>query len=109
FFNFLSFQMIRQTGNKSLIDLENINANCLILNSISFFEKSREIMEQYTNIYLFLDHDKMGIASTKLALSWNQKYQDKSSSYKQFKDLNEYLVKTLSKDLKLEQRRGMSF
>ena len=109
FFSFLSFQTIRQTGNKSLIDLEKINADSLILNSIAFFEKSREKMEQYSNIYLFLDHDRMGQACTEQALFWNRKYQDQSTCYTRFKDLNEYLVKSLSKDLKLERRRGMSF
>ncbi len=106
FFSFLSFQTIRQIRNKSLIDLKNINADSLILNSISFFEKSREKMEHFSNIYLFLDHDKMGIASTKKALGWDQKYQDLSTFYRDFKDLNDYLVKTLNKDLKLEWRRG---
>ncbi len=87
--------------------MKNINANFLILNSISFFEKSREKMEQYSNIYLFLDHDKMGINCTKKALSWNRKYQDQSECYAHFKDLNECLVKILSKDLKIARRRGM--
>jgi len=108
FFSFLSFQTIRQTGNQSLVDLNNINADSLILNSVSFFEKSREKMDQYTNIYLFLDHDKRGIACTKHALSWDRKYQDLSLCYNQFKDLNEYLVKTLGTDLKAVKRRGMS-
>ncbi len=109
FFSFLSFQTIRQTGNKSLVDLNNINADSLILNSLSFFEKSREKMEQFANIYLFLDHDKMGLNCTKRALSWDRKYHDKSSCYREFKDLNEYLVKTLSNVLKLDKKRGMRF
>ena len=107
FFSFLSFQTIRQTGNKDLVELSKIQADSLILNSLSFFEKSREIMEQYSKILLFLDHDKMGINCTKQALSWDQKYHDKSAYYKHFKDLNEYLVKSLGKDLKEERKKGM--
>ena len=109
FFSFLSFQTIRQTNNKSLMDLKNINADSLILNSIAFFEKSREKMEQYANIYLFLDHDTIGIKCTKQALTWDQKYKDQSVCYSRFKDLNDYLVTTLSMDLKFERKRGMSF
>ena len=64
-----------------MIDLKNINADSLILNSIAFFERSRENMEQYANIYLFLDHDKMGMAYTKQALTWGRKYQDARKCY----------------------------
>ncbi len=106
FFSFLSFQTIQESGGKDLPDLSTIQADALILNSVSFFEKSREKMEQYPNIHLFLDRDQMGIKCTEKALQWSSKYIDQSRYYQRFKDLNEYLRKSLSQELKQNQRRG---
>ena len=49
-------------------------------------------MEEHGNIYLHLDRDNAGIKHTQDALQWSKKYIDKSSLYKDRKDLNDYLV-----------------
>ena len=64
-------------------------------------------MEQYRSIHLFLDRDKMGMEMTELALQWSDKYKDQSHIYKQFKDLNEWLVKSERQQIKQSQRRGL--
>jgi hypothetical protein len=85
FFSFLSHQTLQQN---KLTELTNF----LVLNSLSFFEKSRSIMEQHYKIYLHLDRDNAGLKHTQEALKLNEKYIDQSHLYKHCKDLNEYLV-----------------
>lgn len=84
FFDFLSHQTIHQNQAPS-------EFNYLILNSTSFFEKSREFMEQYECIRLFLDNDKTGQNCIQQALSWSTKYRDESVLYKGYNDLNEWM------------------
>ena len=84
FFSFLSYVTLQ----KKSIPLTNV----LVLNSLSFFEKSRSIMENHGTINLFLDRDQAGISCTQKALQWDKKYIDQSIKYKNHKDLNDYLV-----------------
>ncbi|HVG16879.1 MAG TPA: toprim domain-containing protein [Chitinophagaceae bacterium] len=86
FFSFLSYQALQGNNHLPL-------TNFLVLNSLSFFEKSRELMEKNEKIHLYLDRDKAGIKNTIGSLKWNSKYGDKSNLYKNHKDLNDYLVR----------------
>ncbi len=85
FTDFLSFK----TRYKNLP--EN-NQDFVVLNSISFFERARPFMEQHQAILLYLDRDDAGQRCSKRALSMSNKYSDESSLYKNFKDLNEWLI-----------------
>jgi hypothetical protein len=85
FFSFLSYQTLHQ-------NTPGQPTNFLVLNSLSFFEKSRQMMEQHQQINLYLDRDGAGLKHTHQALKWNGKYADQSHSYQHCKDLNEYLV-----------------
>jgi hypothetical protein len=91
FFSFLSFQTIN----------ENIEApitNYLVLNSLSFFEKSTELMEKHKTVHLFLDRDKAGSTQTIKVLERNKSiYIDKSIFYKDHKDLNDWLIENRQK------------
>lgn len=85
FFNYLSFHSIKQSHTEL--------PNLLVLNSLSFFEKSRQKMESHQQINLFLDRDPAGIKLTQRALEWDKtKYVDRSEFYQNRKDLNEWLV-----------------
>ena len=85
-FDFLSFQTINKNKQAPL-------TNCLVLNSLSFFEKCRPLMEKYQHIYLLLDNDKAGKRYTQQALQWDKtKYIDRSPFYENRKDLNDWLV-----------------
>jgi hypothetical protein len=86
FFNFLSHQAINKQDSQPL-------TNFLVLNSLSFFQKQKERMEQHQQIHLFLDRDSAGIKFTQAALQWSKKYIDQSHTYKKYKDLNEYLIR----------------
>jgi len=86
FFSFLSFQTINKNLQAPL-------TNCLVLNSLSFFEKSRPLMAKYHKIHLLLDRDTAGRNYTTQALRWNpDKYIDRSEFYERRKDLNEWLL-----------------
>ncbi|MDQ2720452.1 MAG: toprim domain-containing protein [Bacteroidota bacterium] len=80
--------------------------NFLVLNSLSFFEKARPVMEQHERIYLLLDNDEAGKNCTKHALSLSYKYYDLSNKYEQDKDLNEWLMKEKKSEQHLVHRRG---
>lgn len=64
-----------------------------ILNSLSFFEKAKPVMDQYLSIHLFLDNDKAGQNCSHYTISFDTKYKDESGLYKNYKDLNEWLIK----------------
>ncbi len=86
FFSYLSFQTIRQNNYHPL-------TNFLVLNSLSFFQKSREKMERHEQIHLYLDRDSAGKNCTQQALMWDKtKYVDCSKRYEKRKDLNDWLI-----------------
>ena len=105
FFNFLSFQAQKISNKNLLHDLPKMQGSFLILNSLSFFDRSRDLMENHSSIHLYLDRDNSGLKNTKKALGWSEKYIDESIRYKQYKDLNEYLI--ASKEMGLKEGRGL--
>jgi|SRR6266496_1692435 len=110
FFSFLSFQMLFEKNKKLFLQLPKQQGNFLILNSLSFFEKSRELSEKHEQIHLFLDRDKAGLQATQQALKWSIKYKDKSLCYKHSKDLNEHLIRQhRQEELKRSHRFRMKF
>ncbi len=83
--------------------------NFLVLNSLSFFEKSRNLMEKHEQVNLYLDRDKAGMNCVQEALKWNQHlYKDQSHLYSQHKDLNDWLVNN-QPDIKHSQKLGRFF
>lgn len=98
FFDLLSFlaaKGIRQSD----------HLNFVVLNSLSFFERARPLMETHRRIHLYLDRDAAGRQKTREALSLSDWYVDKSYLYRNYKDLNEWLVQSgLKKRFALELR-----
>jgi hypothetical protein len=92
FFDFLSFKTIKRGKNNSRLGLTNLKTDFLILNTLSFFDSSRGIMESYNKIRLYLDRDRRGIESAEKASKWSVNYVDESRFYHLFKDLNEFLI-----------------
>ena len=85
FFDYLSYKMMNQ---KSV----NQQTNFLILNSLSFFKKSMQLMEKHERVDLYLDRDTGGVKCTNEALQRDStKYTNQSFLYEQKKDLNEWL------------------
>ena len=83
FFDFLAYQSQHQNRLSS-------DALYLVVNSLSFFEKCRNLMESYPHIHLYLDRDTSGRNCNAKALAWSARYQDESFFYKDCKDLSEW-------------------
>jgi DNA primase len=98
FFSFLSFATINQNLHAPL-------TNCLVLNSLAFFEKSRSLMEKYEQVHLVLDNDVAGKKYTAKALQWSDRYIDRSDFYGHHKDLNDWL-KENSQQPRQQRRQG---
>jgi len=107
FFDFLSFQTLLKSTGANKLELPITQPDYLILNSISFFEKQRAVMEKYSSIHLFPDRDERGKAMTQMALQWSDKFKDQSHFYKQVKDLNEFLIKCHGRQIKPRQSRRL--
>lgn len=85
FFDYLSYKMMNE---KSV----NLQTNFLVLNSLSFFNKSLQLMEKHGRVDLYLDRDSGGVKCTHEALQRDSTiYTDQSFLYQQKKDLNEWL------------------
>jgi len=86
FFDFLSFISIHKNQNVPL-------TNFLILNSLSFFQKSRPVMERHAQVNLYLDNDASGRKFTQDALLSSDRYKDYSNLYKGYNDLNDWICR----------------
>lgn len=99
FFSFLSFCTINKSQTAPL-------TNSLVLNSLSFFEKNRDLMDKHVRVHLLLDRDTAGKNQTQKALTWNRdKYIDRSEFYGTYKDLNDWLIHSRNSLLQ-SQRQG---
>ncbi len=66
----------------------------LILNTLSFLNKSKSVINGYDEVLLFLDNDKAGKRATaELIGAGLSKCIDMSGEYSEYKDLNESLAK----------------
>ena len=99
FFDFLSYQSIHQNKAHPL-------TNFLVLNSLSFFERSLLLMEKHESIYLYLDNDEAGRKCTCLAQKRSLKFKDESNRYKNCKDLNEWNMKIKEHSINLKIKEG---
>jgi len=83
FFDFLSYKTIFQNQAVTPTDF-------VILNSLSFADKSRSILDQYERVHLYLDNDTAGRNCTQRLVMTSPKFIDESHLYKGHKDLNEW-------------------
>jgi hypothetical protein len=85
FFDFLSLLVVQQKTNMPL-------TNCLVFNSLAFFERLRPEMAKHLSINLFFDRDPAGTKCTARALHLGDQYKDRSSLFQGHKDVNEWLT-----------------
>ncbi len=65
----------------------------LILNSIALLRKNIELINKYESIQTYFDHDEAGKSATNfLETELTTKVKDDSNFYKNYKDLNEFLI-----------------
>ncbi|MDM1552392.1 toprim domain-containing protein [Empedobacter falsenii] len=82
--DFISYLFLFPKQNKS---------DFLILNSIALLRKNIELINKYESIQTYFDHDDAGISTTKfLETKLSTKVKDDSNFYKNYKDLNEFLI-----------------
>lgn len=91
FMDFLSLQTIQQENPEKLPGLSQEPA-CLILNSLSLFDRAIEKVKSFQKVFLLLDSDQSGREATRKALSLSSQFSDLSHLYSGSKDLNEWLV-----------------
>ena len=99
FFDFLTYQAIHHNQ-------ELPKTNILVLNSLSFFNRSLLLMEKHERVHLYLDNDSAGKKCVEQALERSRKISDESGLYKGYKDLNEWSV-SFGKQQRLEHRHGL--
>lgn len=111
FFDFLSYQVVAK-------EVSDEKTNFLVLNSLAFFYKSREVMDRHQRVNLYLDRNKKGIECTSLALDWDKaKYVDRRKLYLHEQDLNEWLIekhsllqkRLLTQPIRHGQKRSREF
>ena len=106
FFDFMSYETLNKNQREDVAALPSQHMNFLILNSLSFFERSLHLMEQHENIHLFLDHDNAGRKCTSLALKRSLHFNDESKLYKGYKDLNDWMMNFGKLEKKMRQKKG---
>ena len=68
------------------------SSDCIILNSLSFLDKSFALLNKYQEIYSYLDNDTAGKEATRKLKESSETLFDCSPSYGNCKDLNEKLM-----------------
>ena len=104
FFDFLSYQTLLKQGKLPQEERTN-ESDYLILNSLSFFQKSLPLLEKREQIDLYLDRDAAGRKCIKEALKRPDHFLDRSTLYRGFKDLSEWHQKTDGRRL-MKRDRG---
>ena len=91
-------KLIITEGMFDLLSILEVNTNLeseydfLVLNSTAFVQKAMEILDDYSNIELYLDNDKNGKETTQKLIKHSKNCKDKSKLYSGFKDMNEWLI-----------------
>lgn len=98
FMDFLSIEQL-----KSRTPAFGTDADFLILNSLSFMQRSQELLKSHET-FLFLDNDAAGNTAKKNLHSNHIPFIDCSGFYSKYKDVNEYLVAQLEPTAKRSLR-----
>lgn len=84
FTDFLSYQTLKSSSTKE---------DYIILNSTATVHKTISTLTNYNLVRSYFDHDNSGIKTTAIIKNnCRKEYQDCSKLYKDFKDLNDYLM-----------------
>lgn len=98
FMDFLSLLTLQK-------NIHPIRSDFLVLNSVGIADRSLDILGKYRSIFLYLDHDNAGRKTQEKYESAGLKTVDASIIYRQYKDVNDYLVseKSSQKELRKQQ------
>ena len=87
FFSFLSFMTLMESGQLFVEKPDKI----LVLNSLAFLQKRKDVMMSFGHIDLYFDNDTAGNKATDEALGWGQNLTDRRYLYEGFNDLNTFI------------------
>lgn len=87
FIDLLSYRQLEQKGFPRFEQ-----SDILVLNSLSFVNKTIELLKVYQSVNLFLDNDSAGNKAKAHIESAGVRVKDQSRIYTAFKDVNEFLV-----------------
>ena len=99
FMDFLSLVQLR---------LPEPDVSFLILNSAALIGRSLDLLRPYPECHLFLDRDNSGYSAASILGEAGLDYTDRSTVYRGFKDLNDYLQHAGKLQLKPEQKQQQS-
>ena len=74
-------------------------SDILVLNSISFINDIEKHISKYVLVHLYLDNDTVGQNASQYLINKYKQVIDKSSSYKNYKDLNDLLTHANRKEV----------
>jgi len=99
FIDFLSLLTLRKESP--------LRSDFMILNSVSFVDRSMDTLKNYRNVFLYLDHDHAGRKALEKYETAGLNTIDVSGTYKKFKDLNEYLLDQQPRQQEQNQRKDL--
>ena len=85
-----------------------VQADSIMLNSLTLFPKLILSLRSYSTIESFLDNDEAGDRATKQLIDAGLPVKDMRACYAPYKDVNEYLVQRLQgKKISPPRKRGL--
>ena len=104
FMDYLSFLTIQKNRHQEHTSVQ-LHNDVIVLNSLANLSKARNTLAGYQSIAAFLDNDEAGQKAVRELKSTYKNVDDRSLSYKGFKDLNEYFCgKTMEQPVKKKSR-----
>lgn len=101
FIDFLSIEQL-----KSRTPAFGSDSNFLILNSLSFINRSHPLIKSHES-FLFLDNDQAGMSAKNSLHQHHIPFMDCSGFYASYKDVNEYLVGQKQQDEEVSAKRSL--
>jgi len=98
---FIDFLSLQQIKNQEMNRFTN-ESSFIILNSLSLLNRSIPLLNDYREIILFLDNDNARRDAKEHLITRGVQFNDASKLYKEFKDVNEFLIKSQGQ---VQQRR----
>ena len=90
FMDFLSYLQLQRIGNDTIV-LDQAY-DCLVLNSTAITAKALPFLKPYESICCYLDNDDAGAKATEQIRQGHRFVRDYSIRYRNYKDLNAYLM-----------------
>lgn len=78
----------------SFVSISNTNKTIIVLNSTTNVNKAIETIKTFNIVHCYLDNDKAGVEALKLIKQSHLNVIDHSYVYREYNDVNDYIVKT---------------